>query len=233
MQPDFRTLIADAWRVLTFRRPSPAIAQHWQAYLTLGLFFTWVAGIGRYWDNPKANLLQNLGLGSVVYVFCLALVIWLIAWPLRPKQWSYRSVLVFVTLTAPPAILYAIPVEKFMTLSLAQNVNVWFLAVVAAWRVALYFWFLRTFAGLSGGAIVVATLLPLVAIVMSLTVLNLEHVVFEMMAGIRAADRTSADKAYEVIIWLTLFSQLTFPILLFAYALFAYMAWHPNKDADR
>lgn len=45
----------DAIRVLTFRQPSAEISNSWKSYLAFGLFFTWVAGIGRYWDNPKAD----------------------------------------------------------------------------------------------------------------------------------------------------------------------------------
>ena len=51
---------------------------------------------------------------------------------------AWPAYLAFVTLTAPPALLYAIPVERFMTPSAASVTNVWFLAVVAAWRVGLW-----------------------------------------------------------------------------------------------
>src|SRR5512134_2839207 len=137
------TVIFDALRVLSFRRPSPAIGPHWKAYLAFGLLFTWLAGVGRYWDNPRALAWQQLGLGSLAYVFCLAFVLWVLLLPLRPKLWSYKNVLIFITLTAPPAVLYAIPVERFMSLAAAQAANAWFLGVVATWRVALLFWFLR------------------------------------------------------------------------------------------
>lgn len=49
-------IIADELRLLTFRRPSAAMHTEWQAFLLFGLAFTWLAGIGRYWDNPKAHL---------------------------------------------------------------------------------------------------------------------------------------------------------------------------------
>ena len=90
-----KTLLQDEWRFLTFRTMSQAIRTHWQAYLVFGLLFTWLAGIGRYWDNPRAELWQYFGLGSVAYVFVLALLIWLLLAPLRPKNWSYRNVLLF------------------------------------------------------------------------------------------------------------------------------------------
>jgi hypothetical protein len=222
--PSFASVLQDAVRVLTFRRPSPAIASHWQPYLAFGLVFTWLAGVGRYWDNPRADLWQQLGLGSLAYVFCLALVLWLLLLPLRPRLWSYRNVLVFVTLTSPPAILYAIPVERFMSLQAAQSANAWFLAVVAAWRVALLVWFLHSLAGLRGTTIVVATLLPLALIVCALTALNLEHVVFSLMSGIRPEQRSPNDASYTIVATLAFFSYVTAPFLLATYLMLIYRA---------
>jgi len=222
--PTLATLAADEWRLLTFRRPSAAVAVHWKSYLAFGLVFTWLAGIGRYWDNPRARPWQYAGLGSVAYVFALALIVWLLLLPLKPGHWSYKNVLTFITLTSVPALLYAIPVERFMPLEQAQSVNAWFLAVVAAWRVALLVVFLRRVASLSGVAILVATLLPLVLIVVALTVLNLEHVVFNIMAGIPPGARTGNDIAYVVVAVLAYASVHVAPFLIVAYVWLAYRA---------
>jgi hypothetical protein len=214
----------DALRVITFRQPSPEIAVSWQAYLAFGLGFTWLAGVGRYWDSPRADLWQHLGLGSVAYVFILAFIIWTLLIPLKPARWSYKGVLIFITFTSPPAVLYAIPVERFMSLEAAQGANAWFLAVVAAWRVALLVWFLRSVARLPSAAIVVATLLPLTLIVVTLTMLNLEHVVFNIMAGIKPEERSPNDTAYVVVMVMAYFSIMAFPFLLAAYAWLAFRA---------
>jgi hypothetical protein len=224
------TLVTDAFRVLTFRAPSAAISENWQTFLGFGLLFTWLAGIGRYWDNPRAYLWQHLGLGSVAYVFCLAFLLWLLLLPLKPKLWSYRNVLVFVTLTSPPALLYAIPVERFMSLDAAQTTNAWFLAVVAIWRVALLIWFLKRVAGLSGGAIIVATMLPLTLIVVGLALLNLEHVIFSIMGGLRPQELSPNDLSYGIVTMLAFFSVLSFPFLLSAYACLAYFARRPGPS---
>ena len=220
-----RAILADEWRLLTFRRLGPSVHQHWRAYLAFGLFFTWLAGVGRYWDNPRAQLWQHLGLGSVAYVFVLALVVWLLLAPLRPNNWSYRNVLLFITLTAPPAVLYAIPVEKFMTPEMARAANAWFLAIVASWRVALFAVFLRRAAGLHPAMVVVATLLPLAIIVVVLTMLNLEHVVFNIMSGIREEDRSANDNAYGIVVLLSLISFMASPFLAIAYLVAVYHAW--------
>jgi hypothetical protein len=223
------SVIRDAFRVLTFRRPSPAIATSWPTYLAFGMTFTWLAGIGRYWDSPRASTWQTLGLGSLAYVLVLALVIWLLLAPLRPERWSYRNVLIFITLTAPPALLYAIPVERFMSLEAAQAANAWFLAIVAGWRVALLAWFLHAVARLRAHVIVVATLLPITLIVVVLAFLNLEHVVFNLMAGIRPEERSPNDIAYYVVLNLALLSTLAAPILGLAYLVMAFNAWSATR----
>ncbi|HEX5966440.1 MAG TPA: hypothetical protein VFY51_10940 [Pyrinomonadaceae bacterium] len=219
-----KTLLHDEWRFLTFRPMSQAIRTHWRAYFVFGLIFTWLAGIGRYWDNPRAGLWQYAGLGSVAYVFVLALFIWLLLAPLRPKNWSYQNVLLFLTLTAPPAVLYAIPVEKFMSLENARTANAWFLGLIAAWRVALLVVFLRRTGGLSRAATAVATLLPITIIVFVLALLNLEHVVFDFMGGRRSEQRTANDAAYGVVWVMAVYSFLASPVLLIIYLVFVYRA---------
>ena len=167
-----KRVLSDEMRLLSFQQVKLDISIV-NSYLVFGFAFTWLSGIGRYWDNPKADLWQYLGLGSVAYVFILAFVLWALIYPLKPKNWKYKNVLLFVTLTSPPAVLYAIPVERFMSFEAAQQVNVWFLAVVAIWRVALLAVFLMRVAGLSRFTVLVATLLPFTLIVATLTALNL------------------------------------------------------------
>lgn len=207
-------LLRDVFRLLTFRQPSAEIARRPGAYLALGFFFTLLAGMGRYWDNPRAHLWQKLGLGSVVYTFVLAAILWGLVRPLRPARWSYRNVLTFVTLTAPPALLYAIPVERFFVRQMAEDVNVAFLAIVAAWRVALLVLFLRRVAALSPLAVGVSATLPLTLIVGALAALNLEHVVFNFMAGNTSQDGPANLGAYFAVLVLAWISMLAAPILL-------------------
>ena len=220
-----KTLLIEEFRLLTFRPVSSAVPVHWRAFLLFGLFFTWLAGVGRYWDNPRAFWWQSLGLGSLVYVFVLAFVIWAMLISLRPKNWTYRNVLLFVTLTSPPAILYAIPVERFMTPEAAVSANVWFLAIVAIWRLGLYAVFLRRTAGLSVVGVIVGTLLPIAMIIVTLAVLNLEHVVFNLMGGISRDQRSANDGAYEVVLTLSMLSIVLAPILAIIYIVLVYRAW--------
>lgn len=220
-----KTLLSDEAKLLTFRRPSSTIQSHWKPFLAFGLFCTWLAGMGRYWDNPRAEWWQLLGLGSIAYVLVLAFILWVLLAPLRPCAWSYRNVLLFITLTAPPALLYAIPVERFMAPDAARAANAWLLAVVAAWRVALLAVFLSRVARLGMGVMVVATLLPLTIIVVTLSILNLEHVVFDLMGGIRPGEASANDTAYGIVFLLSMASFLASPLLLIAYVLCIIRAW--------
>jgi hypothetical protein len=209
-------------RLLTFRLTREEFFQFNDRHLAFGVACTWIVGVGRWWDDPRANLLQHLGIGSVIYIFILSLLLWLVARPLKPQSWSYRHVLTFVSLTSPPAILYAIPVERFASLEAARTLNVWFLAVVATWRVALLFFYLRRHALLPIFPIVVAALLPMTLIITALTVLNLERVVFDVMGGLRDGG-TANDGAYAILVALTFLSLFLFPPLLLCYIFLA--AW--------
>jgi hypothetical protein len=216
-------ILQDQRDLLLFRPFKPALKDHWVAYLAWGLFVTWLAGMGRYWDHPNANWWQYAGLGSVAYVFVLAAFLWLIVAPLRPRNWSFIGVLIFVTLTSLPAVLYAIPVEKFMSLESAQAANVIFLAIVASWRVALLIVFLKRAAGLTATGVWVASLLPLTVIVTALAALNLEKAVFEIMGG--NMQQTQNDAAYFILLVITVLSVILSPIMLIIYCVLVYRAW--------
>lgn len=210
------SVLRTAFRLLTFRASREELVGLATPHLALGLAATWIVGMGRWWDDPGAHLLQHLGVGSVLYVFILALLLWLLIKPLGPRDWSYQGVLAFVALTSPPAILYAVPVERFLDLDTARQVNVWFLAFVAAWRVGLLAFYLRRLAQLPWTSVIVATLLPLSVIVSVLTALNLERAVFDIMSGLRE-DGTAGDEAYGVLIALTVLSTILVGPLLLVY----------------
>ncbi|MBT8106748.1 MAG: hypothetical protein KJP17_00830, partial [Gammaproteobacteria bacterium] len=181
------------------------------------LVATWLVGIGRYWDHQSAESWQYLGLGSVAYIFCLSSLLFLVVWPLRPANWTFRGVLIFVGLTSLPALLYAIPVERFVDLKDAQSINAWFLGVVALWRVALLIQYLLTYARLHWFVVVTVVTLLLSGIVVTLSLLNLEHVVFDLMAGIREENATPNDAAYIIVVALAVYSLFAFPVALLLY----------------
>ncbi len=224
------SVLTATFKLLTFRLSQAEFQKLDGRHLVFGLACTWLAGIGRYWDHPNAKLLQYLGAGSVIYVFALSLFLWLVLWPFRPKNWSYRNLLTFITLVSSPALLYAIPVERWFSFETAATLNVCFLAVVAGWRVALLIVYLRKNSELEAGVLFVATFLPLTVIVVALTLLNLEGAVFEVMAGIRRT-RTANDAAYGWLFLLALISHLLFFPLLIAYIGIVIRKWRSWRES--
>lgn len=200
-------------RLLTFKLTKEEIIQFDKGHFFVGLIGTWIVGMGRYWDDSGAKILQHLGLGSVIYIFVLAIFIWLIILPFKVSNWRYFTVLTFISLTSFPAIFYAIPVEQFFSLNTANKMNVWFLAIVALWRLGLLYYFLKIFTGLTKTDILVVTIMPMCLIITTLTALNLHRVVFNVMGGIRTP--TSHDGEYGILFLLTTISvTLTIPLII-------------------
>jgi len=52
----FTAIPRDTFRLLTFRSLESAVREAWPSYLVFGLLCTWLAGVGRYWDNPRAEV---------------------------------------------------------------------------------------------------------------------------------------------------------------------------------
>jgi hypothetical protein len=210
-----RLLIRTAFRILFFRVSTEELRAMDRRHLVFGLLCTWIVGIGRWWEDPRAGLLQHLGLGSVLYVFILALFLWLVLWPMTPEYWSYVNLLTFISLTSLPGILYAIPVRHGLDLEFAQTVRLWLLAIVSFWRVALLAFYLGRAAGFTGFPRTIATVFPLGLIVFALTALNLEKVVFSFMGGLQPEDRSVNDSAYGVLMLISALSlYLIIPLFL-------------------
>ncbi|MBI2923529.1 MAG: hypothetical protein HYY18_20935 [Planctomycetes bacterium] len=208
--PRFTEVLRTASRLLTFRATREEMLAFGPRHLVFGLIATWLVGIGRYWDHPSASAFQYAGLGSVAVSAALAVVLWVIVKPMRPAGTTFLNLWTFVTLCAPLAALYAIPVERFMPLRTAREVNAWFLAVVAAWRVALLVFYLRRLCRLTMFRSIVATLLPITAVVTTLAALNLERAVFDLMSG--GGKRTANDDAYIIVVLLAFLSMYALPI---------------------
>jgi len=214
---DWKEVLVTELKFLCFLPVRPDMKRLGHHYLFLAVGTAWLAGLGRYWDHPSAQWWQYAGLGSVAYIFVLALIVWLLFMPLGPKNWSYRNVLTFVGMTSPPAILYAIPVERFMDLAAAQSINVYFLAIVALWRVVMFVLYLVRSAQLKFSLVLFTAPLPMALIITTLAMLNLEQAVFNVMAGLHDANRTANDAAYGILFMLTVLSVYGSPILLTMY----------------
>lgn len=219
-----RSPLATLLRFVSFRFDATDVRGFDRRHLAVGLAATWVVGVGRYWDNERVGWLQHAGIGSLVYVVALGTFLYLLGAPLRIPDWTPFRVVCFVTQTAPPAILYALPVELWLSPAGARRANLWFLAVVALWRVVLYALFLRRFARLGASGVTVLLLLPLCVIVAALSLLNLERAVFDVMGGIE--ETTPADDAYGLLVLLSLLSMVLAPVLAVGYVA---MVWVRRK----
>lgn len=222
------SVLKTIFRLLTFKITREELLELNHKHLFVGIAGTWIVGMGRYWDDPGAKLLQHIGLGSVIYIFLLAFIIWVIIKPYYVEKWSYFTILTFISLTSFPAIFYAIPVEMFLNMDFSATVNAWFLLIVASWRLCLLYSFLRKFTKLGHGYIVVATLLPICVIIVTLTILNLERAVFDIMGGIR--ENSSKDKAYGVLVFLTVLSSLAVIPLFIGYIFAVLNRWELSKQ---
>ncbi|WP_046021739.1 hypothetical protein [Magnetospira sp. QH-2] len=185
-------------RILSLRQSIDTLPEDWKRYFGYVLIVTWVVGMGRYWDSPDARLLQYLGLGSVIYLFAMSTLLWMVLFPIARRPISYVQVIIFVGMTALPALLYAIPVESFLPMDIAAKTNVIFLAIVAIWRVILLSNFASKAAGLRFWGVLTVTMLPLSGIMIILAMFSLEHVTFDVMSGIRADDAYPRTMAGEI-----------------------------------
>jgi hypothetical protein len=153
----------------------------------------------------------------VIYIFALGALLWLLFAPMRLKNLSYIHLVTLIGMTAPLAFLYAVPVERFVAIETAQSINAWFLAIVALWRVAIYFRYLIVYLESPIWVTIVVGLLPLCGIVTALASMNLEKAVFQIMAGLHPAAPTAADGAYQIVVLLTALSTMAAPFLGLGY----------------
>ncbi len=193
------TAFRDLGRFLTFRATSEEYDRFGLPHFLIGFLFTWLVGIARNWDFPAAPLAARAGLMSLAYIFFMGMVIFLFAWPISGTRRNYWQVLTVVAMTAPPGLVYGIPVEMFLPLDVAQGVNLWFLAIVATWRVALAFHFLIRGADNGFGQAFAILLTPIALLVLGLVTTGRAGYVMDIMGGLRKKAPTAQDQVDEVI----------------------------------
>lgn len=203
------------FRVLTFRATREELEQNAQTVLAVGIVVTWIVGIGRWWDDPREIVTPiRLGLGSVIYVFALATLLWLLSLPFRTGVgiWTFWA---FVACAALPGIVYAVPIERIAPFETASTYNVWALIFVSVYRVALLVWFYLRILRVPAASASVLTLLPLSLIVWTLSILGHGARVFDIMGGFREKFPTNA--AEDIVSGLGCLSWVLAPLLLVLY----------------
>lgn len=188
-------------RVLTFRdRPGELQDLSWRL-LCLGLACTWLVGIGRWWDDPRPEipLLARAGLGSVIYVFALSFLLWVFTLPFARHKTNYRQMLAFVACTSPPAILYAVPVEKWLPFGPASLYNLAALLIVATYRVCLLIHYLRRGPRLLPKEVGLVAATPIMLILLGLGAAGMAARIVDIMGGFR---ENIPQQSAEMIVFL-------------------------------
>lgn len=130
-------LLGDRGAILTIAQSPRAIG--------VGFLFVVSAGLAREYDHESLlhepwHALIPLG-ASLITSAALFLVLYAMpnrAETQRPRvTTAYHSFLSLYWMTAPLAWLYAVPYERMLDAADSTAANLWTLAVVAAWRVAL------------------------------------------------------------------------------------------------
>lgn len=192
---DLRVACVDLWRFLTFRATIADYDRFGVPHFVLGLAATWLVGIARNWDLPDAPLFARLGLASVGYIFFMTMMLWLSGFLPSPTRRGYGKVLTIVAMTAPPGLVYGIPVERFMSSSSAQSTNLTFLGIVATWRVTLAVHFFIRGCQNKWFTSVAIVFLPIVLLIMSLVATGRAGYVMDIMGGVR--DRSGPQSAVD------------------------------------
>lgn len=205
-------------RTLTLSLEPSAVARFGRTHLAVALALVWIAGMGRHWDDERAGPWMRSGVFSIGYALALAMLLHLSSLALRPRFPSYFRTLVCVGFTAPPALLYALPVERWMEPEFAIDCNLGFLFVVACWRVLAWIAWLHRVQGLPIRMALTSAALPLAGIVSALALLNLHHVTIDTMSGIQRP-RSPEHDSYEAVVVLSVIAVLSSPIWLSIYVL--------------
>lgn len=206
-------------RVLTFRASGAEMLALGPRELVLGLICTWVAGMGRWRDDPTASLFMMSGLGSVAYVLALTSLLWLVIRPLDPYAFSWGNLLIFVTLTSPPAFLYAIPVEQWLSEGAALQLNLIFLQIVALWRLSLLCVYLRRSFSMSPIQVAMGAGIPIMGVIVVLGFTRMDYAVFDAMGGFRRGPLSPHRWEHEFLFGLGLLSLVGLLILGFIYVM--------------
>jgi len=223
-----RLSVAHLFGFLIGRRESIVVAARDRATLIVGFLFVMAAALAREYDGEDLRrepwhllipLAASLGLSFLLFVIVRR-------WgnPERTFWGEYRSFLGLFWLTAPLALLYGIPYERFLSPLGAVQANLWTLAIVATWRVALMTRVVSVFTGRS--AIASFFLVFVLADLLAACLLLIVPVpTLQVMGGIRLteAEHLLQSISYTVAVCAVLSSPL--------WLLTAIISWVKSRDA--
>lgn len=215
-------------RILTFRAAREELKENVAALLVTALIITWIVGIGRWWDDPRdLPIFVRMGVGSVLYVFGMAAILWVTFAPFVAEKLGARHFVAFVASTSLPGLVYAVPIEQWTDLDTAATYNVFALLFVSVYRVSLLLWFCRRVNKLNWTESVVVTFLPISVIAFALTALGHAASVMDIMGGLR--DRMSKSDMEMIVGLIGCLSIVLGPILIIIYIAMASHAQYLRK----
>lgn len=224
-----KTALRSIGRILTFRATRGDIKDDVWPLLLIGVLLTWAVGYGRWWDDPRdLPYFARMGYGSVLYVFVLSAILWIVSYPVAKERVGFGHVLAFVAATSLPGIVYALPVEAISASGTASAYNVAALIFVSTYRVALLVWFFRKILEMRLWPAIVATFLPISCITAVISLADLGHKILNMMGGFRGNVSQTAAEAVVLAIGYTSFCLA--PFLLVAYIHFSLEARRAKSE---
>ena len=215
----FKQLVSTQIRFLLFLSIKPDLKQHFGYYFSFILVVTWLVGVGRYWHNPDSLIWQRAGLSSLIYIFVVSQLLYLVVLPLRPKNWSYKEAFVLLGLTSLPGLLYAFPLESFMSFFETQIANALLFLVIGAWRFALCARSIYTLTKIGFWPTITATLVFIAAVNIPLALINMGRPILSEYRE----DQAPYDLIYLIIVLYAFTLRYQLPIFA-GYGLFIYLA---------
>ena len=185
----------------------------------LGLILVFSAGLAREYDGQDLlhepwHLLLPLvaSLGTSIVLYLLLRIVEVGNGSEVNRFWSgYWSFLGLYWMTAPLALLYAIPVERFLAEADATRANLWLLGFVSLWRVLL----ITRVASVLWNVRFMAAFFPVMLFATSVALLlvwMMPKPVVEVMGGIRLSE---ADQVvFGVTIMVQLLGLVAWPVCL-------------------
>jgi hypothetical protein len=219
-------------RFLTFRSKEEDLYGTRWSLLILAVLGTWIAGIGRWVTDPDASLIQRTGIGSVAYILLLSMALYVVLWFVSTKKTRFFDVLAMVGMTAPPALVYAIPVERWFVAEVSAGLHGAALAFVSIYRVSLLIFFVVRCQRYNVPGAMFGILFLLSSIIVYLFTSGKTGITFTGMGGIERADAAIAQDVANAINSVACVGLLVAPLAGLCYLTFVFQNWPPGAHPE-
>lgn len=212
--------------MLTLRATREMVERFGSWHLVFGLLVTMLVGVGRSWDDSKASLLRQTGVGSLVYVLVFAIAMSLIVMPMTRQGGILPRLLIAAALTSPPGLLYAFPIEKLVSADSQVPViyNSSALMIVSIWRVAMMARILRSGLGLTTFATFASILAYIGGALFVFGLSGMLATVANSMGGYRERAMTVGEQIAAVAF------QVSVPICIVGFLVWLWAACQPKSE---